>query len=195
MISERASRNIVRAIITIIVLMILPPWKEMWVYLQSVDFRFDHVFSWAYEPIRNFDKYQEPLDLLVKEIDSFVESEPHFFDEFTGECSVYDDGIIFYRKGLSYPDSRVFYKFTVENSGIIQEYTEVFPYEFHLGDKLVNEQYPDYIFFCSDTEYSWRFLVYTRGEHPNQLIDEYREKYDFVRVTEVAPGWYDFCPD
>lgn len=88
MISERASRNIVRAIITIIVLMILPPWKEMWVYLQSVDFRFDHVFSWAYEPIRNFDKYQEPLNLLVKEIDSFVESEPHFFDEFTGECSV-----------------------------------------------------------------------------------------------------------
>lgn len=78
MISERASRNIVRAIITIIVLMILPPWKEMWVYLQSVDFRFDHVFSWAYEPIRNFDKYQEPLDLLVKEIDSFVESEPTF---------------------------------------------------------------------------------------------------------------------
>ena len=28
-----------------------------------------------------------------------------------------------------------------------------------------------------------------------QLIDEYREKYDFVRVTEVALGWYDFCPD
>lgn len=194
MISERASRNIVRAIITIMVLVILPPWKEMWMYLESIDYRFDHVFSWGYEPIKNFDKYQVPFDLLVKEMDNFVESQPDFFDEFTGECTAYDDKLVFYRRGLSYPDNQVFYKFTVAGKEIIRYYTEVFPYDFHLGYEVINEQYPDYIFFCADREYSWRVFVYTRGERPNQLIDEYRKKYDFVRVTEVAPGWYDFCP-
>ena len=103
---------------------------------------------------------------------------------------VEDNGLIFFQKQLPYPENKVFHKFTVENWESIHNFHKVFPHDFFYLDIMLYPEYPDYIFFCSD-ERSWRVLVYTRGEKPHKLIEQYREKYDFVRVREVAPGWYD----
>ena len=127
---------------------------------------------------------------LIEEIDTFVEGQNDFFKEFNGLCSVEDDGLVFYRKNVSPSETMVFHKFTVEGWESIDNFRKVFPPEFHYSTIILYPEYPNYVFFCAD-EKSWRFLVYTRGEIPNQLIDQCREKHDIVRVREVAPGWYD----
>lgn len=194
--SEKASRNVVRILIALIVIAVLFPWKgimDTWKDFEAADYRFDKLIEGNAFPIRHFDQHQKEFDLLVQEIDKFKEAQPNFFDDFTGVCYVTDEGLIFVRKGLLYPENQLFHKFTLDGSECIANFRDVFPFEFYFGSVCLRPQYQDYVFFCAD-ERSWRFLVYTRGERPEQLIKEYREELDFVRVTEVAPGWYDFSP-
>ena len=159
-------------------------------FLDSIHYNiYEYIFN-AEDPIHDFEQHQKEFDLLVSEIDGFVENQPDLFERLTGECFVEDNGLIFFQKQLPYPENKVFHKFTVENWESIHNFHKVFPHDFFYLDIMLYPEYPDYIFFCSD-ERSWRVLVYTRGEKPHKLIEQYREKYDFVRVREVAPGWYD----
>lgn len=200
--SERARRNIVRIVIVVVVMAVLIPWKQMGQYLESINYRFDYLFSDDHG-ISHFDQYQDKFDALVEEIDTFVETQPDFFRDFTGECFVKLEpdqdnefysmkyGLEFERKeDLPYPDNMVFVAFSAEKTKMISDYSDVFPDEFYYSYIALDSQYPDYVFFCSD-ERSTRMLVYTRSGRPEQLIEEYSQNHDFVRVTEVAPDWYD----
>ena len=159
-------------------------------FLDSIHYSiYEYVFN-AEDPIHDFEEYHKEFDLLIEEIDTFVEGQNDFFKEFNGLCSVEDDGLVFYRKNVSPSETMVYHKITVQGWESIHNFRKVFPPEFHYSTIILYPEYPNYVFFCAD-EKSWRFLVYTRGEIPNQLIDQCREKHDIVRVREVAPCWFD----
>ena len=185
---RRAFRIIIPIIIVAVI--VIPTW----IFLDSIHYKvLDYFFTWDTYPLRNFSQHEQEFNLLVKEIDEFVKDQPDFFEDFTGKCSVKDDGLVFYRIDESGCANKVFHKFTSDGWEKIKYFREVFPHELYFSNIMLYPDYPDYIFFCSD-ERSWRVLVYTRGERPNELIDRYWEKQDFVRVREVAPGWFDLSP-
>lgn len=181
-----------RVIISVLIIAVIV--TPTWIFLDSIHYKvLDYFFSWGPGQIRDFGEHQKEFDLLVREVDDFVENNPNFFENFTGRCYVMEDRLIFVRSGISYPDNEVVHNFTVEGWESIKNYLKVFPPDFYYGFIIIDKNYPNYIMFRSD-ERSARVLVYTRGGRPNELIDSYWEKFEFVRVKRVANGWYDIAP-
>lgn len=176
--------------IVLAVAVIVPTWS----FLHSIHYKVaDYFFSWGPANIRDFGEHKKEFELLIEEIDGFVAEQPNFFEEFTGDCYVRENGLLFQRVELSYPDDEYFHKFTIEGWETIGNFRKVFPNDFYYSSIMINRNYPNYIIFRCD-ERSQRILVYTRDGRPDQLIDQYWEKYDFVRVKRVARGWYDIAP-
>ena len=167
------------------------------IFLNSIHYKvgdwFWAAFSGTTLKVENFNEHKDEFDLIVKEIDLFIGDHPDFFEEFDGDCSVNGDGLIFFKLGVPYPKSQVFYHVNSEGWETVKNHYKVFPHDYHYGGIVIDRNYPDYIFFRSYEGYG-SFLVYTRGGRPNELIDSYWEKYNFVYVRKVSSGWYDIHP-
>ncbi|MCI9273311.1 MAG: hypothetical protein HFE39_05055 [Clostridiales bacterium] len=181
-----------RVIISILIIAVIV--TPTWIFLDSIHYKvLDYFFSWGPGQIRDFGEHKKEFELLIEKIDDFVENNPNFSENFTGECDINEEGLIFLRIGAPYPENKVFEHFTVQEWQSIKNYVKVFPHDFYYSDIFIDKNYPNYIMFRSD-ERSARVLVYTRGGRPNELIDSYWEKFEFVRVKRVANGWYDIAP-
>ncbi len=100
---------IVVSVIIVIISIMIPVWR----FLDSIHYKVnEYFFTWDTYPLRNFSQHEQEFSLLVKQIDEFVKDQPDFFEDFTGKCSVKDEGLVFYRIDESGSTNKVFHKFT-----------------------------------------------------------------------------------
>ena len=128
----------------------------------------------------------------MQEVQGFVESSPTFFEEFDGYCTVNNEGLVFYKNGVSYPDNQVVYAVDADGWDAARQSFGAFPTADYFR-MYVDSDYPDYVVFPPYEE-SPRFFIYTGGERPTEIIDNYWNRYEFVRVIKLANGWYDIRP-
>lgn len=167
----------------------------VWVFLDSI-----HYQLWEYMTFRlgpdpidsftDFDTYQDKLELIAEEVLAFVEETPDFFERFTGLCRVTEDGLEFSSQKPS--EGYLLQEVTTPGWETVGDYGKAFPRDMNNLNIRVEERYPGYVQFRP--ELKARVLVYTGGEKPNDLIDTYWNRFDFVRVKKLAKGWYDLCP-
>lgn len=136
-----------------------------------------------------YETHNENLELLITEIDSFVNSKKFFYELYTGECIITDQGLKFFCHSR-YCRKSITHIVSDERWSNIHNNLCVFPEGFIIDHIRIDSRYPDYIFFC-ENENSNRFLVFTRGEKPTQLIEKCLNNYELVGVNNIENNLYD----
>ena len=166
-------------------------------FLCSIRFRLDYyLLSFQigyYYKFDEFDVNKQNFEVLVKEIQSFVSMTTDFYSNYKNYCYANSEGINFYTNENEYPNNIVMHKPNYDNWDEISTCLHSFP-DRGFGEIELNEKYPKYVFFpCS--EYSPRVIIYTGGERPRKIINEYWKNYEYVAVDKLADGWYDIRPE
>lgn len=158
-------------------------------FLFSIHFKLEHYLR-DFAPIHNFSEHKEEFEIIARNVKEFKDNNIDFFEKYIGRCYFDNERkTLRFVKNTSDKYDYIFeYEFSESNK--IGGYYKVFPQEFHYSNIYIDKEYPDYVMFSSD-EVVVRRLVYTGGEKPQKMIDEYWKKYNFVRVNRIAYGWYD----
>ena len=192
---EKTKKIRLRIVILLIVGIIVIP---TWAFLDSIHYKVGDWFwvatSGLHPKVVNFNEYKNEFDLIVNEIDRFVDEHPNFFEEFNGDCTVKDEGLVFYKIGFPYPESQVLWPVSTDEWKNVGNHMKAFSNNYYYSGISLCRDYQNYIFFRSG-EMAICFLVYTRGEKPNKLIESYWEKFNYVHTGKVAHGWYDILPN
>lgn len=172
-------------------------------FLCSIHFRLDYyIFSTVlrikghyYPDYDDFDENKEHFEILINEIQSYIEETPNFYNKYNVD-NIYannSDGIYFVKKESSY--TSLYYDVYTPSRADWDEVRKClssFP-ERGFETIEVDKDYPNYIFFpCK--EYSPRIIMYTGGEKPYKYINELWNKYEYVEVVKLGYGWYDIRP-
>ena len=192
-------------LLVIVAIIILPVWWFLdSIHYQVGDYFFGGILVDRLHDFENFGKNKGNFKPLIREIDRFVAEHPNFFEEYLregcdwAEISISPDerSLVFFERGLPYPDNQVFQPFSEEDWEVVKDVYLAFPNGSSMAEIRLYPNYPDYIMFqAGEIVVSSRFLIYTRGGRPNRLIDSLWERYTFVRVKRLARGWYDISPE
>lgn len=136
---------------------------------------------------KEFKEQEENFNLLASEINTVVNQTPDLFDKYSRHFGVDKNGFVFYTN--SFPCEIQYVASDCNGWEEIVKCMRVFPYNSTIR---INEKYPNYVLFDSETERS--LYVWTRGERPNNLINEMWKEYKYVRVRKMSKGWYDIYP-
>ena len=182
-------KNLVRILIITVVLILL---ANILSFLISIRFKIGDYYSyclWA-DHVR-FKQHEKEFELLTRQMYLFIDTHPGFFEEFTEDCGFTDEGLVFYKKNVDYPNNEFFYEVT--ESGWYDarnNYSYAFPDWFYYHGEGTRKIYPDYIVFYSPLGNGELIFTHDRG-YPKELIDSYWDTNGFVLVTKHACGWYE----
>ncbi len=164
-------------------------------YLCSIRFKVGYIFHFSMDThdFVDFKEYQNDFEKLIYQLDSAMEKDDQLFETYKDYFTDYENRVVLYEHNLK----------DLFNEGLFDvsscEWDEIcscmnsFP-DYGCDSIVFYTEYPDYVFFeCS--ELTARFYIYTGGGRPsNKLINEYWDKYDFVKVIKLSNGWYDIRP-
>ena len=137
-----------------------------------------------------FKPYKNEFELFTKQMYIFVDDHPDFPETFTGECHLTEDGLVFFKKDIDYPDNVYIHSIIEEEwDDAVISYHKAFPEWFQFSEGT-SHIFSNYIVFSSYI--AGGRLVYTRdGKYPKELIDSYWETNRFVYVRKHSRGWYE----
>jgi len=187
------SKKTVRILIILISIfsILIPTFK----FLNSINYQLKDYVNYAMFSHRiRFKPHKEEFEILVNHTYEFIDEHPNFFDEFDEYYMFNNEGIIFYKKELNYPDNICQHNiYNNEWNDTIKNYNNAFPNRM----KSINGNcvYPNYITFGTlvlGDILSGKGLLYTRnGKYPKELIEKLRAANKFVFVKKHAKGWYE----
>ena len=131
-------------------------------------------------------EHKKEFELLAEQIYLFVDSRPDFFTEFDGRFSIREDGLRFYKKGQTYPESVYPHPVTAEGwTNAANNYHDAFTENVFRGEVGLRI-YRNYISF-------YDALIYTRdGKYPQEYVAPLKENPSrTVLVIRHAKGWYE----
>lgn len=156
-------------------------------YLSAFNYNIEGIIHTSHRPIKNFKKYKPQFEIIVNGVQDFINDNPDYFDNYQNFLSVDEQNhrLVFIKKS-SADFEETYYKI----SDTVSDFSKAFPDSFRYEGVMIDQNYPNYIFFTSD-EKSASELIFTGGDYPTDLIKKYREDNDFVYIKKIAYGWYD----